>query len=79
MPGAFAVPARRLSPRIYFHHFVDHLDEFVVFLETVAIRRWDQSVDDQNSGSIELYSNRGAGAVDDDVEEEDDKVGLIEE
>jgi len=76
MPGTFAVPARRLSPRIYFHHFVDHLDEFVVFLETVAIRRWDQSVDDQKPGSIELYSIRGAGTVND---EEDDKVGLIED
>lgn len=76
MPGTFAVPARRLSPRIYFHHFVDHLDEFVVFLETVATRRWDQSVDDQKPGSIELYY---AGAVNnDDVEGEDETVGFVE-
>ncbi|KII88329.1 hypothetical protein PLICRDRAFT_688881 [Plicaturopsis crispa FD-325 SS-3] len=40
-------PVKRPSPRIYFPHFVDHMDHFVVFLETVAFRRWGQSVDDQ--------------------------------
>jgi vacuolar protein sorting-associated protein 11 len=38
---------KRLSPRIYFAHFVDHLAQFVVFLETVAFRRWGQTVDDK--------------------------------
>ena len=33
------------SPRQYFSHFVDNMDKFVVFLETVAHRRWKQSVD----------------------------------
>ncbi|KIY49906.1 hypothetical protein FISHEDRAFT_72138 [Fistulina hepatica ATCC 64428] len=38
-------PAVKLiSPRIYFAHFVDHMDQFVIFLETVALRRWGQSV-----------------------------------
>lgn len=37
--------AKRLSPRLYFPHFVDHVDHFIVFLETVAERRWGQSVD----------------------------------
>jgi hypothetical protein len=64
---------RRLSPRIYFHHFVDHLEEFVVFLETVAVRRWNQSVEDQRPGSIELYSNRA------NVEGEEDEAGVIED
>lgn len=68
--------ARRLSPRVYFHHFVDHLEEFVVFLETVAIRRWNQSVDDQKPGSIGLYSNRHAGSINGNVDG-DDKIGLI--
>lgn len=36
---------KRISPRLYFAHFVDHMDQFVVFLETVALRRWGQTVD----------------------------------
>ncbi|KAF8065348.1 hypothetical protein FPV67DRAFT_1608557 [Lyophyllum atratum] len=39
-------PVKRLSPRIYFAHFVDHMEQFLVFLETVALRRWGQSLDD---------------------------------
>ncbi len=38
-------PVKQLSPRMYFAHFVDHMDQFVIFLETVALRRWGQSVD----------------------------------
>ncbi|KAF9028559.1 hypothetical protein BDZ89DRAFT_1101711 [Hymenopellis radicata] len=37
-------PVKRLSPRLYFAHFVDHMDQFVLFLETVARRRWGQTV-----------------------------------
>jgi hypothetical protein len=37
-------PHHRLSPKLYFPHFVDNVDQFLVFLETVAIRRWNQSV-----------------------------------
>lgn len=55
-----APPVKRLSPRIYFPHFVDHMGQFVVFLETVALRRWGQSVDDQAPGSIGLYSDRAS-------------------
>ncbi|KAF9460675.1 hypothetical protein BDZ94DRAFT_1265603 [Collybia nuda] len=40
-------PVKRLSPRIYFAHFVDHMDQFIFFLETVALRRWGQSVDEK--------------------------------
>ncbi|PPQ73707.1 hypothetical protein CVT24_007262, partial [Panaeolus cyanescens] len=49
---------KRLSPRIYFAHFVDHMDQFVTFLETVAMRRWGQTVEDQAPGSIGLYSEK---------------------
>lgn len=42
-------PARLPSPRVYFAHFVDHMEQFVVFLETVAFRRYGQTVDE---GSI---------------------------
>jgi vacuolar protein sorting-associated protein 11 len=38
-------PVRRPSPRVFFAHFVDHLERFVGFLEAVAVRRWGQSVD----------------------------------
>ncbi|KAH6902717.1 vacuolar membrane protein [Coprinopsis sp. MPI-PUGE-AT-0042] len=47
-----------LSPRLYFSHFVDHMPQFVTFLETVAIRRWGQSVNDLAPGSIHILSER---------------------
>ncbi|KAM6500061.1 vacuolar membrane protein [Amanita muscaria] len=39
-------PVRKISPRLYFAHFVDHMGQFLLFLETVAKRRWGQSVDE---------------------------------
>ncbi|KAJ7770859.1 hypothetical protein DFH07DRAFT_1057931 [Mycena maculata] len=45
LPAPLKPPPKLLSPRIYFAHFVDHMDQFIVFLETVAQRRWGQSVD----------------------------------
>jgi len=44
-------PVKRPSPKVYFAHFVDHMEQFVVFLETVALRRWGQSVDGNLSSS----------------------------
>lgn len=44
-PPPLKQPPKLLSPRIYFAHFVDHMDQFIIFLETVAQRRWGQSVD----------------------------------
>jgi vacuolar protein sorting-associated protein 11 len=45
-PQSGAPPSVKLpSPKLYFAHFVDHMDHFVVFLETVARRRWGQTVD----------------------------------
>lgn len=38
-------PVKRPSPKVYFAHFVDHIEQFVIFLETVALRRWGQSVE----------------------------------
>ena len=35
----------RPSPSVYFAHFVDHTDHFVRFLETVARKRWGQTVE----------------------------------
>ncbi|KAI0027240.1 hypothetical protein K488DRAFT_74698 [Vararia minispora EC-137] len=38
-------PLKRPSPQLYFANFVGHRAAFVVFLETVARRRWGQTVD----------------------------------
>ncbi|KZO93812.1 hypothetical protein CALVIDRAFT_539718 [Calocera viscosa TUFC12733] len=35
---------KRPSPRLYFAHFVDHPEQFVRFLEAVALYRWGQTV-----------------------------------
>ncbi|KAF8575784.1 hypothetical protein K439DRAFT_1397850 [Ramaria rubella] len=59
-PGPSVLTARpplpslkRPSPRLYFAHFVDHTTHFVLFLESVAFKRWGQSVDDAaDSGSL---------------------------
>lgn len=39
-------PVKHPSPKVYFAHFVDHMEQFVTFLETVALRRWGQTVGD---------------------------------
>ena len=57
--GAPAPPVRKLSPRIYFPHFVDHMEQFVIFLETVAMRRWGLSVEDLAPGTIGLLGSDG--------------------
>jgi hypothetical protein len=58
-PTPSAPPVRKLSPRIYFPHFVDHMEQFVIFLETVAMRRWRQSVEDMAPGTIGLLGSDG--------------------
>ncbi|KAI0934915.1 hypothetical protein AcV5_006605 [Taiwanofungus camphoratus] len=63
-----AVPARarisvvrRPSPRQYFAHFVDHTDQFIRFLETVAFRRWGQSLEGGDH-PVEADPNADEGA-----------------
>ncbi|KAJ7081971.1 hypothetical protein C8R43DRAFT_338381 [Mycena crocata] len=51
-PIPLKAPPKLLSPRIYFAHFVDHMDQFIIFLETVAQRRWGQSVDSIDDLSV---------------------------
>ncbi|PFH46708.1 hypothetical protein AMATHDRAFT_7477 [Amanita thiersii Skay4041] len=41
------LPTKRISPRLYFAHFVDHMEQFLIFLETVASRRWGQTVNEE--------------------------------
>jgi hypothetical protein len=62
---------KRLSPRIYFAHFVDHLAQFVVFLEMVALRRWGQTVDAQ------VAPLSGLPATEDVLDHEADKLDQI--
>ncbi|KAJ7456594.1 hypothetical protein FB451DRAFT_1143264 [Mycena latifolia] len=51
-PAPLKPPPKMLSPRIYFAHFVDHMDQFIIFLETVAQRRWGQSVESIEDVSV---------------------------
>lgn len=46
MLTARSAAPKLLSPRVFFAHFVDHTSHFIRFLETVALRRWGQSVDE---------------------------------
>lgn len=39
------IPPKLPSPRLYFSHFVDHIIHFVRFLESIALKRWGQSID----------------------------------
>jgi hypothetical protein len=44
-PPPAPAPLKRPSPRLYFANFVGHRAAFVMFLETVARRRWGQTLD----------------------------------
>ncbi|KAG5725103.1 Vacuolar protein sorting-associated protein 11 like protein [Termitomyces sp. T112] len=61
---------KRLSPRIYFAHFVDNMEQFLIFLETVALRRWGQSVDGHGSPNSSL-------AVEFPFDEEADRLDQV--
>ena len=73
LPSAATVPPppkhKVLSPRMYFAHFVDHLEQFVVFLESVAKRRWDQSVDDAKPGEVKILLSHGHHGEEEEEEE----------
>ena len=62
-------PVKRPSPKVYFAHFVDHMEQFVTFLETVASRRWGQSVGDN--------TNATAGDLDVPVDEAAERADQI--
>lgn len=55
---------RRPSPTLFFAHFVDHTTHFVRFLETVACRRWGQSL--EGAVAVEI-----PGSEDDESERRD--------
>ncbi|KXN91462.1 hypothetical protein AN958_00724, partial [Leucoagaricus sp. SymC.cos] len=80
-------PPKLPSPRVYFAHFVDHMEQFVVFLETVALRRYGQSVDEgsivdhvstqqqrgekRREGTAASTSSLGLGLGESDADKED--------
>ncbi|KAI0636391.1 hypothetical protein C8Q77DRAFT_1092491 [Trametes polyzona] len=56
-----ASSVKRPSPRLYFAHFVDHPHHFVRFLETVARKRWGQTVEN-TSDPLPVQSDPNADA-----------------
>ncbi|KAJ4483791.1 hypothetical protein J3R30DRAFT_3837727 [Lentinula aciculospora] len=68
--------AKRLSPRLYFAHFVDHMEQFVVFLETVAFRRWGQSVDDSSQRQISDSGRMNTEPESDNEEDRQDQAAV---
>jgi len=68
-------PVKRPSPKVYFAHFVDHVEQFVIFLETVALRRWGQSVDD-NAGAPGSGEKGGLDAPVDEAAEQADQISV---
>jgi len=71
-PGALA-PPRRPSPTLFFAHFVDHPECFTTFLETVAQRRWGQTLDGAGgpeSGAVAV------GAGEDEEAEKRDQAAV---
>jgi vacuolar protein sorting-associated protein 11 len=71
-PTATQRPPKLPSPRPFFAHFVDHLDRFVVFLETLARRRWDQSVD----GSEGIPTSRSEHPLLDEESDKQDQIAV---
>ncbi|KAG2140932.1 uncharacterized protein EDB93DRAFT_1241828 [Suillus bovinus] len=49
---------KRPSPTLYFAHFVDHPSYFVRFLESVAARRWGQSISSLPSSLLNTSSDK---------------------
>jgi len=65
------VPVKRPSPKVYFAHFVDHMEQFVIFLETVALRRWGQSVNDSANATANNEKEDSDVPVDETAERAD--------
>jgi len=68
-------PVKRPSPKLYFAHFVDHVEQFIIFLETVAVRRWGQSVDD-NAGAPTSGEKGGSDVPVDEAAERADQISV---
>ncbi|KAH7906439.1 hypothetical protein BJ138DRAFT_1221838 [Hygrophoropsis aurantiaca] len=58
-------PVEKPFPRPYFSHFVDHMRHFVTFLETIARRRWGQSI---TNTTVEISQKNGDSGVEEDAD-----------
>ncbi|KAG9316168.1 hypothetical protein JVU11DRAFT_2188 [Chiua virens] len=67
-PGT-QTPPRRPSPMLFFAHFVDHPGCFTKFLETMALRRWGQTLDE--TGGLESGASAVAAGEDEETEKRD--------
>ena len=67
-PGT-QTPPRRPSPTLFFAHFVDHPGCFRTFLETVAQRRWGQTLDGANGSELNVVP--ASGGEDEQAEKRD--------
>lgn len=61
---------KRPSPRLYFPNFVGHREQFVVFLEAVALKRWGQTLDEH----VAVTSVDEEPAVDEQAEKKDQEA-----
>lgn len=66
-------PPRRPSPTLFFAHFVDHPGCFTTFLETVAQRRWGQTLDGVGGSESSAVA---VGAGEDEEAEKRDQVAV---
>lgn len=53
---------KRPSPRLYFAHFIDDKERFIHFLETVALKRWGQSLGSDINAEVPTDSNEDVEA-----------------
>jgi vacuolar protein sorting-associated protein 11 len=64
-------PKRLPSPRPFFAHFVDHLDRFVTFLETLARRRWGQALEGTAADLAAVAASADLTIVDEEADHAD--------
>ncbi|TCD67894.1 hypothetical protein EIP91_011828 [Steccherinum ochraceum] len=62
LPIARVHTVKRPSPTLYFAHFIDDKDRFIRFLETVALKRWGQSLDSTTIAEVPSDPNEDAEA-----------------
>lgn len=62
LPVTRVQTVKRPSPRLYFAHFIDDKDRFIHFLETVALKRWGQSIDAPVDTSVPTDPNEDVEA-----------------
>lgn len=62
LPAAHVHTVKRPSPRLYFAHFIDDKERFIRFLETVAWKRWGQSLESSTDAAVPIDPNEDTEA-----------------